>query len=232
MHLSTDLRSQTLPTSSFQKARKESKLHMLVTYQHEVIKKAISYLLHEQFPDIELIFADHSHDLLVKLSSFPFNIVVLDVESTDSWYTPTIVNSLKVGHAGLKILIYSDLNEHIYEHQYLAAGADVYLSKKSSIEQLTDAIQQLLHTHDHSNQVGFQDVFHNDFLASQLNPFTKLSAREAQIVQWLVKGYTLIAISKLMGLNETTISTYKHRIFKKTKVSSLPGLIQLYSKFH
>lgn len=57
-----------------------------------------------------------------------------------------------------------------------------------------------------------------------------LSNRELEIALLLVKGETLTTISESKNLAMTTISTYKKRIFEKTKVKNLIELAQLFQK--
>ena len=207
---------------------------LLITYQHAVIKEAIHYLIKHEHPNMEITFAEHASDFLIKLSSFPFDLVVLDIDSDESWYTPAIVNSIKLGHTGLKIIVFSALDERIYASKYVAAGADVYLSKTVSSDTLLEVISSLMDVRGDTDDLLKAKRKNTKIKMDRglVNPFEKLSARETQIAGLLIKGTSLVAISKMMDLNETTISTYKQRIFKKTQVYSLPDLINLYSKFH
>lgn len=56
---------------------------------------------------------------------------------------------------------------------------------------------------------------------------SSLSAREALVLTYLVKGYSNKKISELLSLSNKTISTYKSRILSKYKANSIIELISL-----
>jgi len=49
------------------------------------------------------------------------------------------------------------------------------------------------------------------------NPFEKLSDREIQTVKYLLHGYSLRDIRKILNVHSSTVGTYKTRIFEKLK---------------
>lgn len=57
-----------------------------------------------------------------------------------------------------------------------------------------------------------------------------LSNRELEMALLLINGQTLTSISESKNLAMTTVSTYKKRIFEKTKVKNLIELSQLFQK--
>jgi DNA-binding NarL/FixJ family response regulator len=215
-------------SQSFLREKVSHSFYFLVTYQHEVFKEAIRFLIKDQFPDAHVVFVKRQQDLFIQLSAHSFDILCLDIDIDEREYSPHWVSELKESQPALKIMILSDLDERIYRGTYLQAGASGFLSKRSQTEQVMDMMNRLLNHQEDAQETAF--TFLQDSHAS-IHPLDKLSAREREIVQWLVKGYSLIAISKFLDLNETTISTYKQRIFKKTGVSSLPDLIYLYHRY-
>jgi DNA-binding NarL/FixJ family response regulator len=55
--------------------------------------------------------------------------------------------------------------------------------------------------------------------------YRKLSNREVEVLRFLSNGKKNSEISKILGLNEKTISTYKLRLLKKLNVSNLVDLV-------
>jgi DNA-binding CsgD family transcriptional regulator len=55
--------------------------------------------------------------------------------------------------------------------------------------------------------------------------YRKLSNREVEVLRLLSNGKKNSEISKILGLNEKTISTYKLRLLKKLNVSNLVDLV-------
>src|SRR5258708_20509064 len=57
------------------------------------------------------------------------------------------------------------------------------------------------------------------------NPFEKLSDREIQTVKYLLNGYSLLEIRKILNVHSSTVGTYKTRIFENLKVNTLRNLV-------
>lgn len=58
------------------------------------------------------------------------------------------------------------------------------------------------------------------------NPLNLLSNREMDVAKLLVKGLSIAEVSKTLGLKNSTISTYKTRIFEKLQVENIRELIE------
>lgn len=56
------------------------------------------------------------------------------------------------------------------------------------------------------------------------SPFKKLSKRELQVFELLITEHKGHEISKILGIDEKTVSTYKARILEKTKNKTIIGL--------
>ena len=55
--------------------------------------------------------------------------------------------------------------------------------------------------------------------------YRKLSNREVEVLRYLSDGKKNNEISKILGLNEKTISTYKLRLLQKLNVTNLVDLV-------
>ncbi len=66
-------------------------------------------------------------------------------------------------------------------------------------------------------------------LASEIavSPLQRLTAREIQVLKLVVEGRTSKEIARSMGVEPTTIDTYRSRIMAKLEVGDLPGLVRL-----
>ena len=86
-----------------------------------------------------------------------------------------------------------------------------------------------------NQQVGSNGKFHNedsiDFALSIAKQnkserlYRKLSNREIEVLRYLSDGKKNNEISKILNLNEKTISTYKLRLLTKLNVTNLVDLV-------
>src|SRR5690606_23433087 len=110
--------------------------------------------------------------------------------------------------------------------KYLAFGANGFLGKKADVNSIILAIKTALSGEVFLGRQSEEKRTLTNRVAQP--PFDKLSKRESQIAQSLVKGQSLTEISKAMNLKETTVSTYKKRILEKTGVKTLSDLIAIW----
>lgn len=201
--------------------------NIFLTYCHEVVGVAMKWLVKEHFPLSAIGEAKDFQETLSVLPKKNYDLVVLDTEIGDSSHLFGAVERIKSVSPLTRILIFSELDETVYGPKYLAFGTNGFLAKNAGIDDIVLAIETALRG----------GVFHgecDDIAPPSIPPHAKpgmthvLSPREHQIADLLVKGTSLSQIGQLTHLKETTISTYKKRIFKKTGVRTLSDLIAVW----
>lgn len=167
-------------------------------------------------------YAYNFEALSQELASRQLDVLLLDIGLTGF----NVVSDLKwivKNFPKLKILIYSDLKEQVFAANCIKTGAKGYLNKSASMEDIELSIIKI--------QQG--DLVLSDSLKSiMLNKkkqdatyFTKLSARESEVLRYLCSGKKNNEISSLLHINDKTTSTYKTRLYKKIGVTNLVDLI-------
>jgi DNA-binding CsgD family transcriptional regulator len=58
-------------------------------------------------------------------------------------------------------------------------------------------------------------------------PLERLSAREIQVLKFVVEGRTSKEIARLLGVLPPTVDTYRSRIMMKLQASDVPALVRL-----
>jgi DNA-binding NarL/FixJ family response regulator len=54
----------------------------------------------------------------------------------------------------------------------------------------------------------------------------RLSAREREVLHFLVAGRTTTEIAAMLVLSKGTVSTYRHRIMEKLELPDFPSLVK------
>jgi DNA-binding NarL/FixJ family response regulator len=100
-------------------------------------------------------------------------------------------------------------------------------------------IEIILNTYTHKTIIHLLNFSYLDYKsrttlrlrkkAKNQNLINLLSERELEVALMLIKGNRLITIAQITNLRKSTISTYKRRIFEKTKVKNLIEMAELFS---
>lgn len=102
----------------------------------------------------------------------------------------------------------------------IKAGAEDFLTKPVSSEQLLDAIERALTRHNVSRaQRGRLDTFRARL--------ARLTPRERQVFDLIVRGKINKQIAHELGTTERTVKAHRHQVMEKMLVQSLAELVSV-----
>ena len=172
------------------------------------------------------IVANVGNFLMVRdiLLTKEIDVLILDLELEGLSSIFEVKNILK-NFPKTKIIIFSDLSEQIYAPNAIKAGVSGFVSQKEKLETLGQAIVKV----NQGKIIIDETVKKNLALIAKQNKserlYRKLSNREVEVLRYLSDGKKNNEISKILGLNEKTISTYKLRLLQKLNVTNLVDLV-------
>jgi two-component system invasion response regulator UvrY len=141
------------------------------------------------------------------------NVVVMDVSlpgASDVEATRRIV----ARSSAARVLMFSVHDEMIFVRRALDAGALGYVTKASAPEVLVDAVHSVgCGTRYLSSDVA-QGLATRDALCERPSG-RSLSAREFEVLQLLVQGYSLSFIAERLGVSEKTVAIHQSVIRNK-----------------
>jgi DNA-binding NarL/FixJ family response regulator len=207
--------------------------NILVVDDQEVVRYGTTLILQKTIDDVHVSNASSFDDTLKVLSSKQFDLVILDIDMPGG-NNHQMLDVIRLRHPEIKILIFSSYDEQIFGWRYLEAGADGFLSKKTGIEEIKNAVKSLLRDEKYLSPLLKQTMLNNagNKKSATTNPLDRLSNRESNIMQLLIKGTSVAEIAQQLSLQISTVSTYKKRICEKLQVSNIVEMIekvQLYS---
>lgn len=123
----------------------------------------------------------------------------------------------------LKIIIMSMHDESHLVKEILKEGIKGYLLKKDSTKELISALQQV-----RAGRVYLSNEINSLLIENLQNPDEGklLTEREREILKLIAREYTNRDIAEELFISERTVETHRKNIFRKTKTSSLVGLIK------
>ena len=201
---------------------------ILIVDDHMVVKTGVSIILNSEINDLDIQFASTFSETLDKVKQFSYDLIILDINIHGGKNTEMIVGIRKI-QPQVKILMYSAHEEEFYVLQYIHDDADGYLEKLSGEEKIIEALKSIMSFRNHFTDDTIDKLNDSFLLNEPFNPFDLLSKREIEIVKLLVKGDRNLEISNFLGIQMSTVSTYKNRVFEKLKINNLVELIEKYN---
>jgi DNA-binding NarL/FixJ family response regulator len=127
-----------------------------------------------------------------------------------------LIHSLRRAHPKLRILVLSMHAEDEYATRAIRGGANGFLTKDSTEEELLDAIRRVAKGQTAiSHKIAESVVLQLTRKQQSTSSLTDLSRREFNIYRMLANGMRISEISKELNLSIKTVSTYKTRLLQK-----------------
>jgi FixJ family two-component response regulator len=102
----------------------------------------------------------------------------------------------------------------------IKAGADDFLTKPVSSDDLLQAIERAIAHHEVTR--GLKSKL--DLVRAHV---AALTPRERQVFDLVIRGDTNKHVARALGCTERTIKAHRHRVMEKMQVRSLPELVSL-----
>jgi DNA-binding NarL/FixJ family response regulator len=202
----------------------------LIADDHSIVRNGLALVIKSTFDNVVLYQAANFDEIKNQVAEIKIDLLILDINFPEG-NTLSILPQLKTLQPNMKILIFTSYDEDVYALRYIKAGADGYLSKLCSPEEIQLAITRIMTEGKYMSSILNTKIIDSFMLKTTDNPLEKLSERELEIATLLVKGFGNLEISNELNLKATTVSTYKARIFEKLEVTNLPALIQKFELY-
>ncbi len=115
--------------------------------------------------------------------------------------------------------------EEHYAVRAIKAGAQGYLTKRSTCDELVRAVRKILAGMRYVNPAFAEKMIFEFESNTERPPHEKLSNREFQVACMIGKGKTMREITEELRLSMNTVRTYRARVLKKIGVKATNELI-------
>lgn len=201
--------------------------NILIVEDYQIIRLATKILVQDLYNAAVIREAASFNAALSELAVHPQDLVILDVQIPEGQGFE-MVGAMRSVQKNVPILIFSAIEERIYGIHYLRSGANGFVSKNSGTEEIRAAITSVADTGRYvSPRIKVELLNQLDKHNYQAdNPLLDLSAREITIMDMLIEGFWIKEIASRLDLTESSVSTYKARLFEKLQVSTLIEMFQ------
>jgi two-component system, NarL family, invasion response regulator UvrY len=205
-------------------------IRILVADDHAVIRRGIRSIVSREGEMSVIGEAANGRELLALAATTEHDLILLDLSMPDSDGLE-LIKQLKRDRPRIPILVLTMHEEEQYAIPALRAGANGYMVKDSSPAELVGAVRKVL------SGGRYLTPFVAEALAGRLTedverlPHEKLSGREGQVLRLIAAGKRTREIAAELSVSVKTISTYRARIFEKTRMKN-PAALAAYVVRH
>lgn len=196
-----------------------TKIKILVTDDHQVLRQGLINLLNcnDNFQVVQE--AANGKEALKLLGEYYVDVVLLDVEMPVMNGRETLIQ-IKKKFPLVRVVMFTSHQEIFLRDFYLNLGADAYLVKNSSFEQISEIIINVV---SGSNNKKINITAKSKISDEHLQ--LALSEIELKVLKLICQNNNGDAICKSLDISKNTLKYYRKSIYSKTRTSSLSELI-------
>lgn len=199
-------------------------IRLLIADDHNVVRQGLKQILAD-YPDLAVNGeATNGAEVMQRIREQAFDVLILDM-SMPGRGGIELIKQIKREHSTLPILIFSMHEELQYAVRSLKAGAAGYLTKTREPSELILAIRKLAAGGLYFAPEVLEKLAEEAMAPKTVLPHERLTDREFQVFDLLIKGKTVTAIAEELCLSVKTVSTHKQHILIKMDVASRSELI-------
>ena len=204
----------------------ESKIRIVVVEDHRLFREGLRLILNGE-ESFEIVGeAANGLQAIDVISGLKPDVVLLDITMPELSGID-IIPLIKQESPGTKALMLTASKNETKIFKSLKAGARGYLTKNTTILELTKAIKVVNKGQLWIERKLFARYFNGDITSdiSREGRQEKLTPREQDVLNLLIKGFTNKEIANDLFISEKTVKSHLNKIFKKLNVSRRLGAI-------
>jgi len=195
----------------------EEKVRILLADDHVLIRHGIKNIIKANETLRVVGEANSGEELMAFLETSEADLIILDISMPGIGGMETI-GKVKSRYPWIKILMLTMYKTKQYFYNAMSAGADGYLMKDDSDNELLVAIERVLSGRNYISPFMAED-FADDVISMYRNekrsPFQELTRREKEILQLVVKGQTSRQMAEHLHLSQRTVDHHRSNLLRK-----------------
>jgi DNA-binding NarL/FixJ family response regulator len=192
--------------------RRKEQAKLLIVDDHPIVREGLAQLIDQKCRDEFTVVsqADNADDALNTMTQLRPDVVVVDVflKGSDGI---ELVKRIKAMDSDVNILVLSMHDELLYAERAINAGANGYVMKNESSDDIIKAIRKVM-----SGQVYLSDNMMTTMVRGKTNSgvekgnslVSSLTDRELEVFRLFGMGWTTRRIARELHLSIKTIETY------------------------
>jgi DNA-binding NarL/FixJ family response regulator len=206
-----------------------TRIRVMLADDHASVREALAVLVNSQ-PDMQVIAqAGDGNEAVARAHEAHPDVAVLDV-SMPTMNGLEVTTVLHDAIPATRILILTRHGEYHHVQKLLRAGANGYVLKQSSSEELLQAIRVVASGKSYLDPLVAAQI--TEHYSAEANPPSRrliheeLSPRELEVLRLLARGYANREIAAELGISVKTVDAHKANGMSKLGMSSRIELVR------
>lgn len=200
-------------------------IRVLTGDPHSVVRAGIRYVLASGRGFRVAGEASNRVELLRLVRATACDVVMAEIAGAGNFWLD-LIGQLTDARPRASVLIFTSLPEPIYGLHALRAGAAGFLAKDCTPEQLIEAVQSVASGRKYISCLLAQKLAENAVRSGTGSAGEGFSSRELQVLRMIAEGRSVGQVADEISLSVKTVSTYRSRILKKTKLANNAELMR------
>ncbi len=198
---------------------KSNTIRVLLADDHAIVRAGIRQLL-EHSGDIQIV-AEASDGAAAQdlIQQHHPDVAVLDIQMPKASGIE-VTRWVRANMQGVGVLILTAYNDDPYVMAVLQAGANGYVLKTASPEELIQAVHEVHEGKSVLDATITQKLMAHMFSGSRTPVVEELTDRELEVLSLAARGFTNKAIGVQLGISDRTVQGHLAHIFGKLQASS------------
>lgn len=206
-------------------------MNILIIENHPITALGTKQVLEDNFDAVNVQIAPDGNVAVNIMNDNSYEVIVMDIVLPDT-DSHALLHDIKRLQPQSNVLIYSNSQDEVYAMPYIKMGASGFLNKSKSEEDFILAIKMVSSGQLFLSQQVIKKSMNNQNNSLELeSPFQKLSKRELELFNHIIKGKRMKVISSTMNIEQSTTATLKKRMMIKLGVNNMVELINLSNEF-
>jgi len=208
----------------------QSKISIIIVDDHTLVRKGLARLL-SLYEDFEVLaeLGDGREAVKQALERHP-DVVLMDL-GMPNFNGIEAIRQIKKQRPTIKILVLSAHDDKEYVEQTIECGADGYMLKNTSPEEMTSAIRSVhsgRHYFSPSVAKSAESAISKRSLKSsgdREGHLESLTTREREILQLIAESYSHQRIAEMLHISVRTVDTHRFNIIQKLGLHDTASLV-------
>ena len=199
-------------------------IKIIVAEKHTIIREALCLLI-SSIEDVEIVGrAKDGEEAIKSTEEIMPDLLVMGLDMPKISGLEALLE-IKRRCPGVRILVLTAYEDEEHVRASLKAGANGYLLKDASFDELVMGIRTVLKGEVYVDPTALKPVVEGYLRGSRTRQSP--SRRERQILDLIVEGHRTLEMAKELGISPKTVEKHRSNLMKKLDVHSSGDLITL-----